>query len=546
MDDAAATLIYGKSPVDLDAPLPPEPAPAVRRMPSADESAQHLEMPQERASERASIEDVLAAPTGPPPPSSRSGLPVGPPSGLARAAAAIPEPPAPPPRATGSLRTSTAAKSAAVSGPAAPIATPPQRAARASVSGPAAPIATPPPPAPRGAVTAGPSRRHVVTTKLPREEDGKRGAPLPLLLAAVAAATGATAFLLMSRTSTLVVNLADGAGAAVNHADVFVDGAKRCSEAPCVVRDIAPGSHEVKVVAAGYAAPAPRTIAVDGRRDVLADFQLTPAKGTGFKVTGSPGVRLAVDGKDAGVLPIDKEDLDPGEHELRFAGDRYVSLDKTIRVAAGEVVDLGAVPLKVAKGRAVLELLTPGAKVNLIGPSARKEVTQLPIAIEFDPSEKWEIVATKDGYEEFREPITFEDGQAEKTISIALGAKAAGNASASASSSPSGSTPAPSPRPSGPRTALPPSRTDGPKSDDKPSADPEAETFLKINSLPAASIMLDGKSIGVTPQPHVVVTPGSHTVTFVNSELSLKKTITVDVKAGESKAAFARLRDGDE
>jgi hypothetical protein len=32
----------------------------------------------------------------------------------------------------------------------------------------------------------------------------------------------------------------------------------------------------------------------------------------------------------------------------------------------------------------------------------------------------------------------------------------------------------------------------------------------------------------------------------VNSELSLKKTITVDVKAGESKAAFARLRDGDE
>jgi hypothetical protein len=30
---------------------------------------------------------------------------------------------------------------------------------------------------------------------------------------------------------------------------------------------------------------------------------------------------------------------------------------------------------------------------------------------------------------------------------------------------------------------------------------------------------------------------------FVNAEQSLKKSITVDVKAGETKAAFAKLRD---
>ncbi|HVJ88327.1 MAG TPA: PEGA domain-containing protein, partial [Labilithrix sp.] len=69
------------------------------------------------------------------------------------------------------------------------------------------------------------------------------------------------------------------------------------------------------------------------------------------------------------------------------------------------------------------------------------------------------------------------------------------------------------------------------------------EATLKINSLPASSIVLDGKPIGGTPQTAVTVTPGTHTIMFVNAEQSLKKTITVDVKAGETKAAFAKLRD---
>ena len=72
---------------------------------------------------------------------------------------------------------------------------------------------------------------------------------------------------------------------------------------------------------------------------------------------------------------------------------------------------------------------------------------------------------------------------------------------------------------------------------------PVSLSLIHIYSLPASSIVLDGKPIGVTPQLHVVVSPGSHTIMFVNSEQSLKKTITVDVKAGETKAAFAKLRD---
>jgi serine/threonine-protein kinase len=349
-----------------------------------------------------------------------------------------------------------------------------------------------------------------------------------VVLAAVVIGAAAIAFLLMPRSSTLVVNVADTKGVALARADVTVDGTKRCDDTPCVIRELPPGDHEVKVSATGYEPAPPRSITVDGRRDVLADFQLAATKGTGFKVTGASGVRVAVDGKDLGGLPQERRDLTPGEHLLHFSGERYLPLDKKITVASGEIVDLGSVPLKVTKGRALLELATPGARVFLVNPTDRKEVPQLPMAIEFDATERWELQATKDGFQDFDERISFDDGQADKTIVITLTP-----ASLAASTSSSPPRPKAPPRPDKPDKADPTSERGG----------PDDEAILKINSLPASSVVLDGKPIGPTPQPHVVVTPGSHTVTFINSELSLKKTITVDVKAGESKPAFAKLRD---
>jgi serine/threonine-protein kinase len=371
------------------------------------------------------------------------------------------------------------------------------------------------------------------------------------LLLAVMALAAAGVFVLMPRASTLMVNVADTKGIAVAHAEVVVDGKKRCADPPCLFRDLAPGAHEVRVTSNGFDPPAPRTVTLDGRRDALADFQLVPAKGSGFKVSGAPNVKLAVDGKDVGLLPVEKRDLEPGEHQLHFSGERYLPLDKTVTVTQGEVVDLGAVPLKVAKGRVVLELGTPGARVFLVNSGkARKEVPQLPMAIDFEPTESWELLATKDGFEDFHEAISFADGRADKAITITLSPKAPGAVPSLtvAALPPAVPAPEPAPRPaSAPAPAPAPARP-------KPASagggggggggdENGAETVLKINSLPASSIMLDGKAIGSTPQPHVVVTPGSHTVTFVNSELSLKKTITVVVTAGESKAAFARLRD---
>jgi serine/threonine-protein kinase len=374
------------------------------------------------------------------------------------------------------------------------------------------------------------------------------------LLLGVMAVAAAAVFFLMPRTGTLVVNVSDAKGSAVSHLEVLIDGTKRCESAPCIVRDVATGVHEVKVVAKGYDAPAPRAVTVDGRHDAPTDFQLVAAKassGTGFKVSApqTSGVKLQVDGKDVGALPQDVRDLEPGDHKLRFTGDRYQPLEKTISIAKDEVIDLGNMNLKVLKGKATLQLATPGAKVVLVNGATRKEVPQFPMAIEFDPNEKWELVATKDGFDEYKERIAFEDGQAEKTFNITLTPKSSTAQGAAASTGANAPTMA--------AAAAPPARdrdlaTITPKSapkEAKPAGDKDtsaaagAETALKINSLPASSVVLDGKPIGTTPMAHVPVSPGTHTIMFINAEQSLKKTISVDVKAGETKAAFAKLRE---
>ncbi len=228
------------------------------------------------------------------------------------------------------------------------------------------------------------------------------------------------------------------------------------------------------------------------------------------------------------------KDLAPGEHKLRFTADRYAPLEKTIGIAKDEIVDLASVNLKVVKGKATIQLGTPGAKVFIVKPGDRKELPQFPIAIEFDPTEQWELQATKDGFEPYAEKIAFEDGQAEKTFNVTL--TPAGKAVVAARGGPVTGSTAASP------VTKPPREPAEPKKPAEPAAG-GGDTALKINSLPASSIVLDGKPIGVTPQAHVPVSPGSHTVMFVNSEQSLKKTITVEVKAGETKAAFAKLRE---
>ncbi len=397
------------------------------------------------------------------------------------------------------------------------------------------------------------SRAMEQTAVVPRQSSGGKAGLVVALIVGVFAAMAIAGFFLMPRTGTLVVNVADAKGGAVSKIEILVDEKKACDSAPCIVRDVQSGVHQVKVVAQGYEPPAARAVTVESRKDSSIDFALSPSSaarsgGTGIKVSGTQnGVKLIVDGKEYGLLPQELHDLTPGEHKVKILGsERYAAVEKTVDVKQDELTDLGSVALKVLKGKATIQLGTPGARVYLVNGTNRKEVPQFPIAIDFDPNEKWQLEGKMLGMEDYSSPISFDDGQAEKTIVVTLSPRTVGgtmpamptmNTSPAVRPPPTFVAPAPKepvavadPTPKEPKTPKEPAAAGG-------------EAFLNINSRPASTVLLDGKPLGPTPRVKVSVSAGTHTVLFVNAEESLKKSVSVTVAAGETKAVSAKLRD---
>jgi serine/threonine-protein kinase len=356
-------------------------------------------------------------------------------------------------------------------------------------------------------------------------------------LAAAAMLAVAVVFLGTARTGRLVVNVADAKGAAINRADIYVDGRKQC-DTPCKVEQLGAGSHEVKVVADGFETPAVQTVSVDPRQDATVNFTLSGGTSlSGLRVAGNqPGVKLYVDDREAGPLPQEVRDLAPGPHTIRVAGsDRYQPLEKQVAVEKDSVSDLGTVTLKVLRGKATITLTTLGARVYLVSGSDRRELPTLPISVDIDTTKTWSLEASKPGYDDLRQPISFDDGQAEKSFVVALDPHTAPPLQAYQAPQPQAvqvQAQAPSPQPT--PAAQPPTPAQAPPTE-------AGEAFLNINSIPPSTCFVDGHSLGSTPRLHISVKPGSHTVKFINADQGLTKTITVSVGAGETKPAVAKL-----
>jgi hypothetical protein len=399
-----------------------------------------------------------------------------------------------------------------------------------------------PSPSPRGSGAdytphAPPARAAMESTQMLQPRMGLTPSRVAVAIVAVVAAVLGV-MLLMPSKGKIVVNVSDSRGATVNRLDVFVDGEKTaCATAPCYL-PFALGTHEVKVVADGYDVPAPQAVVVKSSDPATVNFVLGSTNGSGIKVGGAQaGVKLYVDDKEIGPLPQVVRDLTPGDHTIRVAGsERYQALERHVTVERDKLEDLGTITLKVLKGKVTVSLGTQGARVFIVSGADRRELPMLPISVDIDTAKSWSLEGTKAGYDDYRQLISFDDGQAEKTYTVTLEPKGAGAATppsyapapvAQYSPPPTYQAPAPAPR------AAPPSGggdTGG-----------GGEAFLNINSIPPSTCILDGKSLGSTPRIHVSVKPGSHTVKFVDSDDGLTKTIFVNVSSGETKPAVAKL-----
>lgn len=578
-DDDEATHVFDKessvvkpnpasSPTLVGAPSSKAPSVPIVPPPSAPPRASHPSLRPSSAPGLQSAAGLAGPPSGRPTLASSAPPPVPPPSSATSAASV----PAPPP-SVGSLF-SKAGTSAA------PIPPPP----RSSMSPPLPPGAPPPPPGAMGAVGMMPTPGAPPAPPAPPPSaEGKTvpmampGVPPPAIgmsaapvampnsmeatamvrpqssgpSKAVLAGAGALVAIVgvigvmfaMPKNGQLTINVADHTGTAVDSLKVFVDGRHQCDTVPCVVRDLPPGSYKVKVQANGMEEL--RDVTLDARQQASLDIRMS--QGTGLKVTGSqPGVRLVIDDREIGPLPQTVRDLKAGEHKVRLTGgERYQPLDRTINISKDEVVDLGDQKLKVAKGKVTITLNTAGAKVYLVSDKTRLEPPTLPASIDdLDPAKSWSLEATKTGFIDYKQPIAFDDGVAEKTFVITMDPKGGAPTAAVAPAAPRSDKPAEAPTHHAAAKQTPAPEKEKPAAE-KPAEKAAAtgEAFLNINSIPVSAVILDGKPIGTTPKIKVPVTPGQHSVLFVNTDQNLKKQISVSVGSGETKPAFAKLKE---
>jgi hypothetical protein len=359
---------------------------------------------------------------------------------------------------------------------------------------------------------------------VPSGMQASSGRGLLYILAAIVVVGAATAyFLVVGKPGSLVVTVAGPGNKSVNGVEIFVDGEKKnCPVIPCRVPDLKPGTHLVKVAAAGYTPTADKAFTVTSGNEAVENVELSrPSEGTGIKVTAEGrGLKLLIDGKEVGPLPQEIRDMSPGDHTVRIeGGERYEPFEKTITVEADKLVTLEP-KLKVKKGLATIKLGTnaEGADVTLVSGDERRPIPRFPLAIELETSGAYTLVATKRGFADYEKKIDFEDGEAEKTFVIDLNAAGSSPDDLPAARGPSG----------GGRATAPPAGGGGGKA---PPAAAAGNAVLTFASTPSSNVILDGRPLGPTPKT-ATVPAGRHTILFVHPEHG-RKAKSVEVKPGQ-------------
>jgi hypothetical protein len=350
---------------------------------------------------------------------------------------------------------------------------------------------------------------------------GAAGAALVVLLGV---------YFLGGSASSLVITVSGPGGKPVSEVEVFVDDVKKCDASPCKVEDLAAGAHLVRATAKGYQEMAQQAVSVQKGEQATQNLSLVPAgAGTGLRVSAlGSGLKLYVDGQEIGELPQSAKNLTAGEHVVRVGGnDRYEQYEERVTLDENETKTLGPLKLKVLKGLATFKAGpgADGARVLLDG----RLVPELPSTIEVPAGKQLTLVATKDGYSNYRRTVSFDDGVAEKTFEITMveGSDEPVASAAAAAPEPKGSSRSSRTKPSTPPPAPAPAKGAA-----------KGKATLNLNSIPVSNVIVNGRPLGSTPKMGIQVAPGPQTVVFVHAKLG-RKVMSATVNGGETKTFMA-------
>lgn len=394
-------------------------------------------------------------------------------------------------------------------------------------------VSRPPAPVSMPAPAARPQPTPSAVSYPPAELGRRGGAGKAVLwiagLGGFAAAAAVLFYLLFPSSGNLMVTVTAPGALPIAGLNVYVDGQQRCSQSPCSVNELTPGSHLVRAVAKGFEPTADQAVVVLGGRDVAHNFTLTPLPPETAELQVAAGtlpIKVFIDGEAHGTLPLSLQGLEPREYTLRFEADsRYEKKEQRVTLVAGETTKVDAVelPLLIGKLKLSLPKALRAAKVTLDG----KIVKKLPAEFELDGREKHVVEATLRGYEDYQREISFDAAAPEQEIAIELErptAVARVNAPAPARSS---STPA--------QRSFTASTAPAPAP-----AEEVGYGTLNLNSIPSATAIVNGQTVGRTPRMGLKVKAGAQSIVFVHPEKGRKQT-RVTVPAGDTKTVAVRF-----
>jgi len=247
-------------------------------------------------------------------------------------------------------------------------------------------------------------------------------------------------------------------------------------------------------------------------------------------------------------LPSRIRGISAGPHTVQIDPPTgYLSQLQHVAVEAGKSsrVDIKLQPLNGVVGR--FESTPSGATVSLVVDGKRQALGPSPAKSPLDPRSGYQVLFEKPGYVSVNRAIRFA-GDIEVRVSVTLDKVSTDPPAAPAAAPPPAAAAppaaAPASAPQVQRRALrAPDRspstkpTGGTAERDVAPAGPTAGSEPKTGTLvlgakPPCEIAVDGKELGLrTPQTAIALAVGRHQVTLINTELGIRETFPVDIKA---------------
>ena len=292
-------------------------------------------------------------------------------------------------------------------------------------------------------------------------------------------------------------------------AAIRIDGSPHADRTPTRIERLPVGRYTVTISAEGYV---PVTEAIDlteaapeGRLSATLERPTASAYGVAQLSTTPPGAHVLLDGQDRGVTPITVGEIEPGvHHTFVISLDGYVTQTRELLMTAGQVETLAFAMERTPLGpdEALVRLVVdpPDARVQL---DATWYETGSPYELRI-PARHYRLRVVHPSRRMDERELELPGGQTtELTITLE-------------------------------RERERPVQRGGTEPVGGGAAAAAGPGQITIDARPWCNVTIDGRSLGQTPIVNHSIASGRHTVVCTNPELDASRTVSVEVRPGET------------